>query len=158
MKFIISLLISIVFILNTGMSCDDDYAEPVKVELTSVEIYNINNEGQYPIISDEPVKKEAYMIGVKYVTEVEGEAGTGYRFQPQIKSEQIFTNVDIDTEYPAGSDVSSLFVRTIYMPKGLDHAFVMKKVIPAGTYSFKLIVTTNDDKIFEVSSNPIKLY
>ncbi|SBV97832.1 DUF5034 domain-containing protein [uncultured Dysgonomonas sp.] len=160
LKISLYLLISFLFLLNTAMSCDEkEGGEPKAVTIKAIELYNINNEGQGPVISDEPIKKEAYMIGIRYLIE-ENEETTGlyYRVSDNIKSEQIVSNVDIGEEYPAGSDISGLFTKTSYTSILLDNAFVLKKSIPAGTYSFKVILTTKEDKVMEASTNLIELY
>ncbi|WP_419033022.1 hypothetical protein [Dysgonomonas gadei] len=162
LKISLYLLISLVFLLNTAMSCDEkEGGEPIVITITGIELYNINNEGQGPVISDEPIKKEAYLIGIRYVYVIEENEETieyYYRIGGDIKSEQIVSNVDIGEEYPAGSDISGLFTKTPFAPQPLDYAFVLRKSIPAGTYSFKVILTTNEDKVIEVSTNPIELY
>ncbi len=72
MKLKLYLLISIVFILNIAMKCDEkDAEETIPPKLIGIEIYNVNNEGKNPIVSDEPIKKEAYIIAISYLEEDE---------------------------------------------------------------------------------------
>ncbi|MBK5719632.1 DUF5034 domain-containing protein [Dysgonomonas sp. Marseille-P4677] len=155
MRLIISLLLSVILILNTAMKCDEDYSDPINVNLIGLEIYNVNNEGQYPIISDEPIKKEAYMIGVKQLTD--GDEPRYYQLVEQIETKTISCDIDIDHEHPAGSDITDFFIRTSYKPHDLTYSYVLRKEIPAGTYSFKVIVTTAN-QVFESQTTPIDLY
>lgn len=160
MKLKLYLLISIVFILNIAMKCDEkDAEETIPPKLIGIEIYNVNNEGKNPIVSDEPIKKEAYIIAISYLEEDEyTHADYYYNITGSIKSERIYCNVDIGTEYPAGSEISKLFSKIIFGPKPYSHAFVLRKSIPVDTYIFKVVVTDNEDKVFEASTNPIELY
>ena len=155
MRLLIRLLLSIVFILNTAMSCDEDYADTVKVNLIGVEAHNVNNEGQNPVISDMPIKKEAYVIGVRQLTD--SEVVHVYDLVEPIVSETISCNIDIDKEHPAGTDITNFFVRSYYKGDGLTYSYVLRKEIPAGKYSFKLVVATAS-KVFETETTPIDVY
>jgi hypothetical protein len=159
LKLIQLFALSIIFILNTATSCEDTY-ETIDIEVKEIKLYNINNEGARPLISDEPIKKEAYMIGISYIGEKEEETSNGYRYviKEDFKSQIISCDKDINTQYPAGSDISKLFTKTNYKVFETNYSFVLREAIQAGVYTFKVVITTADDKVIEASTNPIELY
>jgi hypothetical protein len=53
-----------------GCSKNDTWNEPViPVSLVGIEAVNIDNSGEFPIVSSSPIKKEAYMVGIKWITD-----------------------------------------------------------------------------------------
>lgn len=151
-------ILSAIFILNVAMKCEGwDDIEPPTVDISRVDIANVDNAGEKPFISSEPIKKEAYMLGVKYIGDTDDEVSY-YAFKENVRSEKIFCNTDFDAEHPAGSDVTRFFKKTSYTPQGLDYAFLLRKVPQAGTYSFKIVSQISECKIFEASTEPVELY
>ena len=52
--------------------CGDGYGwdEPViPVTLKGIEAINIDNSGEFPTITNSPIKKDAYMLGVKWIAD-----------------------------------------------------------------------------------------
>ncbi len=157
MKFKIVLLLFIIAIINTATTCDDniDISDPILVNLTGIEASNVNNEGVSPFPSDKPIKKEAYMLSLKYLTD---EADNTYynSLKDTIKSIKIF-NLIKNGEHVINNDITDYFIKTTYCLKGDTWGFVLRKPMEPGEYNFKIMLTTNS-KVFEASANPIELY
>lgn len=156
MKIKIVLLIVTIFLINVATTCEKE-EDPVYVNLVGINVSNVNNEGKYPTISDERVKKEAYMIGVKYVTDAKNPK-YNYAIKDSIESIKILSNSNIDTEHPAGSDLTNYFIKTTYAPDGINYSLLLKKSISPGVYSFRIILSCTNGKTFDESTNSIELY
>lgn len=157
MKIKLLLFLSCVFVLNVAMRCDDDYDEDrERMNILRIEAFNLNNEGQDPVLSDDPIKKEAYVIGIERITDAQKEE---YYYIPNdtVESEKIYTLNNLNAQYPAGSDVTSLFVK---MPYGSwsKYMYALRKEIEPGVHSFKIVLSCTNGNVFETSTTPINLY
>ncbi len=148
-------ILAIIFLLNSAMSCDDEL-EPVYFKLTGIGAYNINNEGEFPFVTEKAVKKEAYMIGIKWIADGNDNL---YRFEIQGSPEiKIFCNADFDEQHAAGSDITSYFKPARYLPEKISEGLALLKVPAPGKYSFKVKVFLDDGDYFEYDTPLIDLY
>ena len=44
----------------------------IPVSLVDIEVVNIDNSGEFPVASASSIKKEAYMVGIKWITDYAG--------------------------------------------------------------------------------------
>ncbi len=161
LKLILMLSLSVIFILNTAMSCEEDYdLEDAFFNITSIEAYNINNEGEYPFISDEPIRKEAYVIGIKRFDDIKHDSDTQYNYilEKPIVSEKIICLTDLSDKYTAGSDVTGIFIKSGSRSDKTDYIYVLREKINPGTHSFKIVAILTDDSILEAITSPVELY
>ena len=146
--------------------------EPViPVHLTGIESVNVNNEGQYPFTTTSPVKKEAYMIGVRWITDnsdpngnqsITGPVGAGTNRYQNIAdhyTKRIYCNTIFNSYNPAGTNVSQYFKAVPYLPAGVNEGFVLLVAPTPGDHSFKIVYTdTNSGESHEYDTELIKLY
>lgn len=162
-------LITLYFLL-TAMHCDEDYYchDCVKVNLVGIELTNLDNTGEYPVIAKDSIKKEAYVIGLKYkvVTETEpldtvyydrnihyNKNLDYYQYKDQI---QIYCNTDFNTEYTAGNNITKLF--TISKRYEYDKSIILRTAPQSGTHSFNIHYNLDSIGTIQENTKPIKLY
>jgi len=173
----INLKIFFVAILFCVMGCakeallGPDWSEPViPVHLAGIESVNINNEGRYPFTTTEPVKKEAYMIGIRWITDNSNPDGdqaiTGpikvgtnrYQNTADGYTKRIYGNTVFNSSNPAGANVSQFFKAVTYLPAGIDEGFVLLVSPDPGEHSFKVVYTNKNGDSYEYDTELIKLY
>ncbi|MDU1889701.1 MAG: hypothetical protein E6767_03345 [Dysgonomonas sp.] len=159
MKLKTSLLLSIIFILCNGMSCDDG-DESDHGNLLGFQLVNLNNEGEAPFFSRGPIKKEAYAIGIIYFIDRERKYDhLSFENVEYGATGKIYCNTDFNHEYLAGSDISDIFIHSEKTDSaGVDALFLLKEIPQAGNHSFKIVYTLKDGTIIESSTEPIELY
>lgn len=148
--------IAVTFIwLSIAMTCD--YDDSMQIRIDGIESFNINNEGKSPFVTDSAVKREAFLIGIKWITKDRYEDSYNTKLI-NIKQKRIFCNTDFDENHPAGSDVSNYFKKARYTPYEIDEGFVLTTIPQPDIYSFKIVFICNDDIIFEYDTLPVNLY
>jgi len=151
---------------------DVGWDEPtIPVYLAGIESVNINNEGEYPFTTVNPVKKEAYMIGIRWITDNSNPDGTQvitgpieagpYRYTniTDRYTKRIYCNTVFNSRNPAGANVSQYFKKVTYLPKSVNEGFVLLVAPDPGYHSFKVVYTNMDnDESYEYDTPLIKLY
>ena len=164
-------------ILLCAVGCSQDVSwrggeEPViPVHLAGIESVNVNNEGQYPFTTTEPVKKEALMIGIRWITdnadpdgnqEITGsiEVGTNrYHHIADNYTKRIYCNTVFNSRNPVGANVSQYFKAVTYLPPNVDEGFVLLVSPNPGEHSFRVVYTNNNSgESYEYNTELIKLY
>jgi len=152
--------------LSLAMTCGDYDRDPF-LSIHHIETIHVNNEKEFPFISEEPIKKEAYLIGAKYFTVSQYKEGgevdhfplMGFDFLVDtIYRTEITSNRALNEEFPAGSDISSCFTRTLYVPYDVTESYVLRVVPQPGIYTFFLRFYSRNGKLFESETSPIELY
>jgi len=187
-KHLIRLLLSLLFLIGTAMSCEDEPAMPIDIPcaLKEVELYHWDNTGELP---KEPVEnripKEAYVLEIRILTEVvEDEIESYYddHYTQHILSDaiekiQIFTETAFNEKFPKGADVTACFYdypkvidnyqQTDYTSQGGSILYVDKTnriykalmTIPQpGEYRFRVLLTRKSGETIERISEPVSLY
>ena len=138
--------------------------------LAGIETVNVNNAGQHPFTTTEPIKKEAYMIGVRWITDNSDPDGdqaiTGpikinnqhYKNMADNFTKRIYCNTVFNSRNPEGANVSQYFKAITYLPAGIDEGFVLLVAPDPGEHSFKVVYTNNKGDRFEYDTELIKLY
>jgi len=168
---IISFAALLLFTAGCSSSNDPYWDDPViPVYLAGIESVNVNNAGQYPFITVEPIKKEAYMIGIRWVTDnsdpdgnqsITGpvEAGTShYRNIANNYTKRIYCNTVFNSRNPVGANVSQYFKEVNYLPASIDEGFVLLFYPDPGDHSFKVVYTNKQGESYEYDTELIKLY
>ena len=121
-KHLTQLLLSLLFLVVTAMTCDEqDWAEPIDVPCTlkEVELYHWDNAGEKPKEAvDNKVLKEAYMMEIRLLTDAGEKDPESYDadhylrhvLSDGIKKIQIFTETAFNEEFPAGAEVTPAFM------------------------------------------------
>ena len=142
----------------------------IPVYLAGIESINVNNAGQYPFITSDPIKKEAYMIGVRWITDhsdpdgnqvITGPVAIGsynYHHIADNYARQIYCNTVFNSRNPAGANVSQYFKKVTYLPANIDEGFVLLVAPDAGDHSFKVVYTDKKGERLEYNTELIKLY
>lgn len=168
MKFKIYLSIALVFIVCMATFCHEDEQD---IYLVGIELMNFDNAGENMVESDEPVNKNAFVIGVQYkvcnTNDKEGKyplyySQSAYSHPETIANLQgnptIICNDYFDEEHPAGSDVTKFF--KFGTDKDVRQSLLLILTTPpaSGTYSFKVIYNCSDNTVVEKSTNPVTLF
>lgn len=115
------LLLSLLFLVFTAMTCDDDEPiETVKVPCTidDVTLHHWNNAGEYPKEPAElKIPKEAYLLEICVSTVITEDESVSYDdsrclsyvLSDEIKKISIFTDAAFYENFPAGAEVTSCF-------------------------------------------------
>jgi hypothetical protein len=141
-------------VVMAGCSKDRDpwYDEVIPVSLVGIEAINIDNSGEFPDISFLPVRKEAYMVGVqwitdhtvsandKFITGIIKEGAPSYSTLGDKYSKAVMCNTAFSAGIPAGSYVSRFFkeMDRKYLPADVDEGFVLLVAPQPGEHSFRV--------------------
>lgn len=167
----IKLIIAAFLLCVVGCSVHPDWDDPViPVHLAGIESVNINNVGQFPFITADPIKKEAFMIGIRWITdnsdpdgdqEITGPVVAGtFRFRniADNYTKRIFSNTAFNSRNPPGANVSQFFKAVRYLPAGVNEGFVLLVAPDPGEHSFKVVYTNSNGDRHEFDTELIKLY
>jgi hypothetical protein len=143
---LVSVLVSVLFTgCDDWLSNIDWWARPVIPDnVTRIEAVHVDNAGELPVISDGPIKKEAYMLGIKWETSnVSGDDNmfiTGLAVDESDYKKNITCLTPFNATIPAGTDISELFKEadTRYLPEGVDEGFVLLATPNAGEHVFRV--------------------
>jgi len=116
-----------------------------------VKIYNMNNEKEYPFLSDDPIRKEAYGIEIEYgvkktnhLSLSENVGSDEYEYYPSldfftdIKDQKIFCNTNLNSDLPPGSDITRYFSIIRNGVNGSDSRYILRIIPDPGIHSFKV--------------------
>lgn len=174
-KLILPLAIVIALAGCMKESDDISWGDPVvPVSLQGIESVNIDNSGRLPEESMSAINKEAYMLGIKWITgydlsngdddkfitgpiaqgrEQYSELGNGY-----LKA--IKCNTRFSATIPAGTYVSKFFkaADVNYLPADINEAFVLLVSPDPGQHSFRVEYYDGDSLMFFHDTPPVNLY
>lgn len=167
------LLITLTFVI-AGCSKNESWDEPViPVSLVGIEAVNIDNSGEFPIVSASPIKKEAYMVGIKWITDntpsndddkfITGAIPKGehtYSGLSSNYSKAIKCNTQFNANIPAGSYVSKFFkeINSNYLPAEINEGFVLLVAPDAGPQSFRVEYYEGEELKFFYDTPTINFY
>ena len=172
------LFLFIVFII-TVLGCkkdamSDSWNDPViPVSLVGIETINIDNSGELPKTSNFPIKKEAYMLGIKWITEhtpseeddkfITGPIPEGKHLYSELSnkySKAIKCNTQFNATIPAGKYISKFFkeIDRRYLPEDIDEGYVLLVVPDTGVHSFRVEYYEGNTLVFFHDTSPIKFY
>jgi hypothetical protein len=153
MKKIFYLVTFVVAIAGCSKDSGDRWNEDViPVSMVGIEAVNIDNSGEFPEISVLPIRKEAYMVGVKWITEhtvsdndifitdVIKEGAPSYHTLGNKYKKAIMCHTAFSASIPAGSYVSKFFkeIDRKYLPADVDEGFVLLVAPIPGEHSFRV--------------------
>ena len=145
----------------------------IPVSLVDIEAVNIDNAGELPAVSTSPIKKEAYMVGIKWITE-NTPSGDSDKFitGPIQKGEQLYSslgskyskaircNTPFNAKIPAGSYVSKFFkeIDRKYLPADINEGFVLLVAPDPGEHSFTVEYYEGGVVRFSHNTPPVNFY
>ncbi len=147
--------------------------EPViPVTLKGIEAVNIDNSGEFPTVSVEPIKKEAYMVGIKWIADNTPTEADKFITGPIEQGEQTYGSIaDIyskavkcltrfNADIPADSYVSKFFkeVERNYLPAEVDEGFVLLVAPDPGEHSFRVEYYEGEELKFSYDTQPVEFY
>ncbi|MDR1756689.1 MAG: DUF5034 domain-containing protein [Culturomica sp.] len=155
-------------------SNENEWDGPViPVSLKSIEAVHIDNSGEFPVVADSLVKKEAYMVGIKWIadnalTDDDDKFITG----PIHKGEQLYGNMadryskaivcltPFNAGTPAGKYVSKYFkeIDRNYLPAGVNEGFVLLVAPDPGKHAFRVEYYDGEELTFFYETAPIEFY
>ncbi|MDR2886190.1 MAG: hypothetical protein LBU95_05355 [Rikenellaceae bacterium] len=147
------------------MGLDDDV---IPVHLIGIQAVNVNNEGEYPFVTTEKVRKEAYMLGVQWILDNADPGGdqyvTGpivgqgkYTRNPQTLPKRIYTVGAFNASNPDGSNVSQYFKQIEYLPDAVDEGFVLLVAPDPGAHAFRVVYYDGTNQ-YEYTTPEVELY
>lgn len=168
------LMLALVAILVAGCSSDDGWDSPViPVSLVGIEAVNIDNSGEYPVTTNSPIKKEAYMIGIKWITSNTPNDNDDKFITPPVRewentygsiasgySKAIRCNTQFNPDIPAGKYVSKFFKETNrkYLPADVDEGFVLLVAPDPGEHYFTIEYYSGEELVFSYDTQPVKFF
>jgi hypothetical protein len=175
MKRLFLFIVFIITILGCSkMEKSSSWNDPViPVSLVGIETVNIDNSGELPLISDFPVKKEAYMVGIKWITEhTPSEDDDKFITGPIWEGEHLYRNLSnkyskaikcltqFNATIPAGKYISKFFkeIDRNYLPEDIDEGYVLLVVPDTGMHSFRVEYYERDSLKFFHDTPPIRFY
>jgi hypothetical protein len=155
--------------------CDDgyDWNEPViPVTLKGIEAVNIDNSGEFPTITNSPIKKEAYMLGVKWIADNTPTDDDKFITGPIWEGEQTYNSIannylkaimcltPFNSDIPSGTYVSKFFkeIDRDYLPADVNEGFVLLVAPNAGKHSFRVEYYDGDKLMFSYDTLPIEFF
>lgn len=148
------ILLSVIIVAISACSNTDNWNDPViPVSLKDIEAVNIDNSGSLPVVSNTGIKKEAYMLGVKWITDnTPSDEDDKYITGPIMEGEHTYgslaanyskaikCNTQFNSDIPAGRYVSKFFkeITRNYLPTGIDEGFVLLVAPDPGKHSFTI--------------------
>ncbi len=175
-KLILSLLASVLMVACSSDGEDWGGETLIPVTLKGIETVNIDNSGKYPEISDGPIGRNSYMIGIKWEVDNlpgdddafvggpirEGEhtyssAANGY--SKRVRSLTRFNDEVGPTEEIRHPNISTYFVETdrAFLPKGVDEGLVLLVAPDAGEHRFRVEYWRNGARAFYYDTPTITL-
>ncbi len=178
-KLIIPLLLAVLW---AGCSKGDDWSGEsiIPVTLKGIEAVNIDNSGEFPKISDEPIGKNCYMIGIKWEVDnlpddddafVGGPIYQGERTYSSVangysKRVRSLTKFNEDIKPEEGEDgtiiypnISPYFMEAdrAFLPEGIDEGLILLEMPDAGTHRFRVEYWRNGSRAFYYDTPAITL-
>ena len=148
------LLLALFAVIMAGCAVNDGWNDPViPVSLKGIEAVNIDNSGEKPVVSNSPIKKEAYMVGIKWITDnIPSDDDDKFITGPIEKGKQTYSsvadgyqkaikcNTQFNSDIPAGKYVSKFFkeINRNYLPVDINEGFVLLVAPDPGEHSFRV--------------------
>ena len=171
--FTITLFAIIITILGCSKADESWYDPVIPVSLVGIETVNIDNSGELPAISNSPIKKEAYMVGIKWITEhtpsdeydkfITGPINRGEHLYNDLSnrySKAIKCNTQFNATIDSGKYVSKFFkeIDGKYLPAEIDEGYVLLVAPDPGIHSFRVEYYEGYELKFFHDTQPIKFY
>jgi hypothetical protein len=154
-----------------------DYRDPwddsvIPVSLVGIETVNFDNSGEFPKVTATSVKKEAYLVGIKWITDYVITSNDKFITEPIKKGEQTYSslgnpysraikcNTPFNSTIPAGEYVSKFFkeIDKNYLPADIDEGFVLLVAPDPGEHSFTVEYYQGNTLKFSHNTQPINFY
>lgn len=165
MKFKFSVVLFLLFILCAATMCEyaGEEGKAYNIYLVGAEAHNLDNSGEYPVKSNDSIRKEAFVIGIRYKVVKETNLtdtliDIRYRHDRSLKSVKlnVFCNEPFNN-FPKGTNVTSLF--SVYdNNRDYDKLLVLRTTPQAGEYSFDIECTPDSGEVIITRTANIKLY
>ncbi|MDR1950739.1 MAG: hypothetical protein LBP96_00735 [Bacteroidales bacterium] len=143
----------------------------IPVTMVGIETINIDNSGEFPIASVSQIKKEAYMVGIRWTTNfslnpndvITGPIQLGQQTHSSLAnrySKRIIANSQFDEYISSGTNISSLFkaIEKNYLPDNIDEGFVLLVPPAPGVHSFRVEYLEGGSVKFFHITQPITFY
>ena len=159
------------------ISCSSDKeggSEPViPVSLKGIEAVNIDNSGEFPAASALPIKKDAYMVGIKWVADntptdddnkfITGPIQKGQQTYNSIAdrySKAIKSNSRFNADIPPGKYISKFFkeIDREYLPADINEGFVLLVAPDPGPHSFTVEYYLGHQLKFSYNTSVIEFF
>lgn len=146
------LLSALVLFLNTGFSCGESFDEkdPEIIDLQSIEIYNLNNAGETPVIVENnvPIPKEAYAIRIRPIPQQKLSENGYYQLYDKITRIEVIdisNNIDVSeyfriipNQYSNGNTELSKYNVYIFNGYPADIDIALLTLLKAGEQRFAI--------------------
>ena len=169
----IVVFIAIFIVLMSCSSDDSDWDAPIiPVSLKGIEAVNIDNSGEFPVVTNSSIKKEAYAIGIQWVVDNLPDDDDKYITGPIYEGTHKYNSIADDyqkaikclTEFnediPKNTYVSKFFKERnrAYLPADVDEGFVLLVSPSPGKHSFKVEYYENESLKFYYDTDSIMFY
>lgn len=167
MKMKFYLLPVLAFIIFTATSCPEEDGD---VYLVNIEVVNLDNSGEDAYISEEPVNRNAFVIGVNYlVGYTPPNEKKPFSFNKKFSYDNIvilnfpdnptiICNEDFDEDHPANSDVTKFFKISTHNDRDYDMLLLLMEPPVTGTYSFRVVFNCPNNVVIKKETEPVTLF
>jgi len=150
-------------IVVAGCTKDGWEGSVIPVSLKNIEAVNIDNSGELPFVSALPIKKEAYMVGIRWITDnAPTDDDDKFITGPIQRGEQLYSslsdkyrkaikcNTQFNANTPADTYVSKFFkeIDRNYLPSDIDEGFVLLVAPDPGEHSFRVEYYEGNNLVF----------
>lgn len=146
------LLSALVLFLNTGFSCGESFnkKDPEIIDLQNIEIYNLNNAGETPVIVENnvPIPKEAYAIRIRPIPQQKLSENGYYQLYDKITRIEVIdisNNIDVSeyfriipNQYSNGNTELSKYNVYIFNGYPADIDITLLTLLKAGEQRFAI--------------------
>jgi hypothetical protein len=139
--------------------------------LVGIEAVNVNNSGEFPFMTADPISREAYMIGVILIAEhvsggnqfITGPIPLGqetYVDAARRFNKRIITNSQFNSLIGPGEVISDFFkeIDSRFLPRGVDEGFALLVRPTPGEHSFRIEYVQGNVVRFHYYTPLINLY
>ena len=139
--------------------------------LIGIEAVNVNNSGEFPFVTVDPISRGAYMIGVILIAEhisggnqfITGPIPRGQETHVDAArrfNKRIITNSQFNSLIGPGEVISDFFkeIDSRFLPRGVDEGFVLLVRPTPGEHSFRIEYVQGNIVRFYYYTPPINLY
>lgn len=169
-----TIILAVLALSVAACSVSESWEDPViPVTLKDIEAVNIDNSGEFPVVTNSPVKKDAYMVGIKWIADnTPDDDDDKFITDPIQKGEQTYSsiadnylkaikcNTQFNADIPAGKYVSKFFkeIDRNYLPADVNEGFVLLVAPDAGTHSFTVEYYVGEELKFSYQTQPIEFF
>lgn len=174
----ITILATLAVLAIAAAGCQNDevhdgWNDPViPVTLKGIEAVHIDNAGEFPLVSASPVKKEAYVLGIRWIADNVPTEGDKYVTGPIYEGSQTYGSISdpyrkaikcltrFNAGIQAGTYVSKFFkeIDRRYLPAGVNEGYALLVAPDPGEHRFAVEYWSGNDLEFSYETSTVNMF